>query len=365
MDRRTPTEIDLNKIGLYLHFPFCRRRCFYCHFFKVAYEPNFVGRYIRALVREIELRKNLRMEVETVYFGGGSPSLMKTDELGKILDALHRSFTFGNAPEITLEANPEDLSRAKLRFYLRSGINRISIGVQSFCDSDLVYLKRNHTAADSEKSVGWTLDSGFENINVDLMIGLPGQTPSRIDQNVSIIQRLSVPHVSVYMLEGVSRGKTQTDGSRDHCLFHHVRRRLGESGYRQYEVSNYARKGFRCRHNLTYWKDKPYIGVGASASGYGEGIDYRNLPGLGKYVSRLEKGRLPAAQERRIDPGIRRIITGLRLIGGIPASAFAPFADPMQFLLENGMLMRRGGNIAVPPEKILVLNEILGYFVPG
>lgn len=355
----------MKKTGIYLHFPFCRRRCFYCHFFKVAYDRPLAGRYVGALLREIERKKDLRAEIGTIYFGGGSPSLLAAAELEKILEAIRRCFDVENLAETTLEANPEDLSPSKLRIYRRAGINRLSIGVQSFCDSDLLFLKRNHTAAEAKKAVDWTLDAGYENINVDLMIGLPAQTPSAIDRNVSMLRRLSVSHVSLYLLEGVTRGKREDDDSRDHRLYHHARRRLDESGYGQYEVSNFSREGARCRHNLAYWQDGPYIGLGASASGYGQGVDYRNRAGLAGYLTRLEGGKMPATTRRRIDPRIRRIITGLRLTDGIPAASFDHFPDPLRFLLENGMLIRKKKNIAVPPEKILLLNEILGYFLPG
>jgi len=355
----------LKKTGIYLHFPFCRRRCFYCHFFKLAYDGPLASRYVGALVREIERKKNLQTAIGTVYIGGGSPSLLSPAELGKILEAIHRCFAVDRLAETTLEANPEDLSGPQLRFYRRAGINRLSIGVQSFRTEDLLFLKRTHTAAESEKAIARALDSGYENVNADLMIGLPGQTLSSIDRNVSMLRRLSVPHVSVYLLEGVARGKKENDDSRDHMLYHHARRRLDESGYRQYEVSNFSRKGARCRHNLTYWQDGSYIGIGVSASGYGQGVDYRNRTGLAGYLDRLEGGKMPATARRRIDPQIRRIITGLRLTDGIPAALFADFSDPLRFLLENGLLIRKRGNIAVPQEKTLLLNEILGYFLPG
>ena len=354
----------MKKTGIYLHFPFCRRRCFYCHFFKVAYDRSLASRYIAALVREIELKKDLRAEIGTVYIGGGSPSLLAPAELGKILAAIRRCFAVESLAETTLEANPEDLSGLKLRFYRRAGINRLSIGVQSFCDMDLLFLKRNHTAAEAEKAIDRALAAGYENINADLMIGLPGQTLSFIDRNVAKLRQLSVPHVSVYLLEGVARGKRGNDDSRDHRLYHHARRRLDESGYRQYEVSNFSREGARCRHNLAYWQDGSYIGIGASAAGYGQGTDYRNRTGLAGYLARLEGGKMPATARRLIDPRIRRIITGLRLTDGIPAALFDHFPDPLRFLLENGLLIRKKGNIAVPPKKILLLNEILGYFLP-
>ena len=244
--------------------------------------------------------------------------------------------------------------------FRRAGVNRLSIGVQSFQERDLRFLKRTHNASQAERAVEQARDAGFTNISLDLIIGLETQTSGSTAMNFRQIEALKPAHVSVYILEGVPRPAAD---ERDERLYFQTRQSLLDLGYDHYEVSNFCRPGKASRHNLKYWKNQPYIGLGPSAAGYLEGRDYRNHGDLKKYYADLDKGLLPEQKTAPLQPDRRRIVTGLRLLDGIPASAFKPFPAPTDFLLAEGFLVRKGKNIAVPPEKILLLNEILGYFI--
>jgi oxygen-independent coproporphyrinogen-3 oxidase len=350
----------LKKAGLYIHFPFCRRACFYCHFYKVKLRPGRVEKYLAGLRREMRLRRDPGLAPDSLYIGGGSPSLLEVSPVAGILETAAKNFGRAARPEITLEVNPEDLSPARLRGFRAAGVNRLSIGAQSFQENDLRFLRRTHGAVQAVRAVEMARAAGFANVGVDLIIGLPTQTPKSMKENFRVIAALRPAHVSVYILEGVPRPATD---ERDARFYFQARRALLDLGFEHYEVSNFCRPGKASRHNLKYWRMEPYVGLGPAAAGFLNGRDYRNHADLKKYHVSLKAGKLPQMRSKQMDPLQRRIITGLRLLAGIPASGFAAFPSATDFLLSEGFLVRRGGNIAVPPEKILLLNEILGYFI--
>lgn len=350
----------MKKTGLYIHFPYCRRACYYCHFFKKKYRPAAAALTLGDLAREMRLRRDTALPVDTVYIGGGSPSLLTAAQLEALLAAAAGNFRLEKNAEITLEANPEDLSLPLLKGYRATGVNRLSIGAQSFQERDLRFLKRTHSAAQGALAMEMARDAGFSNISIDLIIGLATQTPASLELNFRRIEEFKPAHVSVYILEGVPRPAAD---ERDARLYFQARQSLLELGYRHYEVSNFCRPGRASRHNLKYWRDQPYIGLGPGAAGFPAGMDQRNCSDLKKYGAAVAAGKLPLLRTRQMDPALRRIITGLRLLDGIPAPAFKSFSAPTGFLLSEGFLIRLGDKIAVPPEKILLLNEILGYFI--
>ena len=360
----------MKKAGLYVHFPFCRRVCFYCHFFRKPFRPEAAADYLGHLAKEIRLRRHPGLPVDTVYFGGGSPSLLTAGQLAGVLEAAARNFSLASHAEITLEANPEDLTLPLLKEYRAAGVNRLSIGAQSFQDRDLRFLKRTHGAAQSIQAITSARDAGFANLSIDLIIGLETQNAKSMEANFRVIEALEPAHVSAYILEGVPSKRPPLGGgsrpaaeARDVRHYAQARQALQRLGFQHYEVSNFCRPGKASMHNLKYWRDEPYVGIGASAAGYLEELDYRNYSDLKKYGAAVQGGKLPLARTRRLDPATRRVITGLRLLAGIPASAIQPFAAHADFLSQEGLLIRRGRNIAVPPAKILLLNEILSYFI--
>lgn len=316
--------------------------------------------YLEVLAREAELRKRTQT-AGSVYLGGGSPSVLNLRQLERLAEALRACCAWAGDAEFTIEVNPEDITAELLRGYRALGINRLSIGAQSFRDEDLRFLQRPHDAAGSRAAVEMALEMGFSNISIDFIIGLPGQELRHLEESFAVLAQLPAPHVSAYILEGVEG--VGNDQERDSRLYFYTVGRLGELGYRHYEVSNFCKPGLEARHNLKYWRNEEYVGLGVSASGFTGGVDYRNVGDLKRYREKVEAGCLPVEEENRHDVALRGIITGLRLLEGVPEGCFAGYSGVLDFLIKNRMLVRRGGRIAVARGKILLLNEILGYFV--
>jgi len=347
--------------GLYIHIPFCRRECFYCHFTRFPFQEELAGRYIRALIKEIALYAGCGYKIDTLYFGGGSPSLLKTTDLQAVISALRGTFTFDPDIEFTLEMNPEDVTPGKLRQLKELGIDRLSLGVQSFHAADLLYLRRTHTVEQGKAALKAALAAGFHNLNLDFIISLPGQTRGILEQNFLVADDYGIPHISAYILEGVD-GQEERE-NQDHELYFYTRDILLSLGYEHYEVSNYSRREKdRSRHNLKYWLNREYIGLGLSASGFLAGSDYKNHDDFPAYFSAIEDGRLPIKEETRHIPDLRRIVMGLRLLDGLPAAGFRSYPEQLSELLAGGFLVKRGQRIAVHPDRILLLHELLTRF---
>jgi oxygen-independent coproporphyrinogen-3 oxidase len=349
------------KAGLYIHIPFCKRRCFYCHFVTVPFDSQMVDVYMEAVESEIQLRASSTRLIDSIYLGGGSPSLLNESHLFSLMESISKHFRLASDSEVSIECNPEDLSTEKLRIFKQAGFNRISIGIQSFLRNDLTYLERNHSATRSLEAVSQAMDLSFTNLNVDFIIGLPTQNAHTVGVNLSHVERLKIPHLSCYLLE--NNPKKPVSEKKETDLFSFLRKRIGQMGFSHYEISNFCKPGSECRHNLKYWKNQEYIGVGLSASGFQDGTDYKNVEDLIGYLKMIKNLVPPVMKINSINPASRKIITGLRLLEGLPATAFNRFDHAMKFLMAENLLLKRGRNIAVNPEKLLLLNEILSYFV--
>lgn len=271
----------MNK-GIYIHFPFCDSKCSYCNFYSVANKSR-QGEYVDALVREINKLNGYK--ADTVYFGGGTPSLMGCVPLSRILDSIRSSVQLSEDAEITLETNPMTVNEAELRTLRKLGINRLSIGVQSLCDDELSALGRKHSAESAINTVKSAQQAGFDNISVDLMFAIPYQTVNSFGNTLDKVAELGVQHVSVYALSieektvfGVKhkRGEdlhlTDEDGEAE--MYFLACERLKSAGFEHYEISNFAMAGKRSRHNMKYWQGEEYIGIGASAHSYLNGVRY-------------------------------------------------------------------------------------------
>lgn len=349
------------KAGIYVHIPFCRRHCFYCHFVTVPFDSQLVNAYMEAVEKEIRLRATPALTIDSIYLGGGSPSLLNGAHFFSLMESISTHFRLTSNPEVSIECNPEDLSTEKLNVLKQAGFNRLSIGIQSFVKDDLTYLERNHTETESVKTVSNALDLAFSNINIDFIIGLPSQNENTINLNLSHAERLNIPHVSCYLLENNPKKSISVKG--EIKLFTFLRQRISSMGFRHYEISNFCKSGFECRHNLKYWKNHEYAGIGLSASGFQDQTDYKNEDDLGRYLEKVKQKRLPVKEINTIDPTARKIITGLRLLDGLSASTFNSYESEMKFLMAENLLIKKGKNIAMNPEKILLLNEVLAYFV--
>jgi len=288
--------------GIYIHIPFCRDACHYCDFhFTTDYSK--ADKMVDAICREISLRKSYldQQKLNTIYFGGGTPSSLPVSKIEKIIKSIYANHPVSDQPEITLEANPDDLYPDYLKNIKKSGINRLSIGIQSFFDVDLQWMNRIHNATQANACIKLSQDAGFTNLNVDLIYGLPGQTIERWTNNIGKIIDLDVPHVSAYHLTyepGTKlyyrkEKKKLEELAEDDSIrqFQILINQMNQAGLIHYEISNFAREGFFSKHNLGYWKQEPYIGIGPSAHSY-NGISRQwNYPRNSSYIISMNKNQ--------------------------------------------------------------------------
>ncbi len=265
--------------GIYIHIPFCKSRCKYCDFFSTTMLDRR-EEYVAALLQEIELRKEeiARNPIQTIYFGGGTPSLIPAPLLSPLVGKIASLNSYTGEMEITLEANPQDLSLEKLRAYRAIGINRLSIGIQSFQDKHLQLLGRRHSAAEAIQAVRWAQEAGFTNISIDLIYGIPSQTMEEWQADIQQALALNVPHISTYNLifeEGTRLTQMLLDGQistadedLENMMYETIVNTLNDNGYIHYEVSNFCKPNLHSRHNSSYWNNTPYVGLGAGAHSY-------------------------------------------------------------------------------------------------
>lgn len=282
--------------GIYIHIPFCKSKCHYCNFFSLA-SKRWKADFLWALKKEISFQTSYLEGalVKTLYFGGGTPSLYTPAEIGEIITEIARCFNMHQTPEITLEANPDDLTREKINGFRHAGINRLSIGIQSFHDDDLLFLNRTHSARQAISCIRQAQELGFENISLDLIYGIPGLTEEKWKLNIETAIELGVPHISAYALtveEGTAMDHFIRQGkmaipSDEEALSHFMilTEKLSAAGFLHYEISNFAKNDFISQHNSNYWKGEAYLGLGPSAHSY-NGISRRwNVSNLTKYLA--------------------------------------------------------------------------------
>lgn len=331
--------------ALYLHIPFCRHRCAYCDFNTYAGQEGSLSAYVEALGHEILAAAGpIRLRVATIFFGGGTPSLLNPAQFGDIFRALRQAFDILPGAEISMEANPGTVTRDALARLRELGMNRLSFGVQSANPADLRLLERIHDYSDVVNAVTWARQAGFENLNLDLMYGLPEQTLARWQETLRLVIGLRPQHLSAYALtlehgtpfgRWASRGLMATpDPDLAADMAEWAADFLAGQGYGQYEISNWARPGFECRHNLQYWRNLPYLGLGAGAHGYAAGLRYSNVLRIKTYIERQSSPaalRWPltaaAVNQIKIDRDTEMdetLMTGLRLVReGVSEAVFA------------------------------------------
>lgn len=347
--------------GIYIHIPFCRKACHYCNFhFSTSFSQR--ERVLNAIRKEIETTPpyfRLSEPVDTVYFGGGTPSLLTAAELTAIMDALKR-FSIKPGAEITLEANPDDINPNSLESWLRSGINRLSVGIQSFDEAELRWMNRSHTADQSLRALEDIAASGIKNYSADLIYGSPLSTREVLSRNLQLLTDAGVPHISCYAL--TVEPKTALDHKIQAALsaapdpdvqweqFHIVRETLGRAGYEHYEISNFALPGMRSVHNSSYWKGVPYMGYGPSAHSY-NGMELRswNISNNIEYTKLIEAG-LPAGSGETLTLKERineRIMISLRTLEGIDLPAFeeAFGTEAVELLIQRSKVYSNRGEL--------------------
>jgi len=315
--------------GIYIHIPFCKQACLYCNFhFSTSLE--YSQRMIQSILKDMEMRKHeCTEEIETIYVGGGTPSILEMEEMDALINQLYKHYRIAPTAEITLEANPDDISRQKAEEWKSMGINRFSIGVQSFSDKHLKWMNRAHDAAQSLACIDKIREVGFENFSIDLIYGTPGQSLKEWEQDLEKTFELQVPHLSCYALTVeeetplfhlIEKGKKEKVSSDLQAeQFNTLVSLTKAAGYHHYEISNFAKPGMESKHNSSYWKGKPYMGFGPSAHSYDQHARSWNLSHNINYMQSIENNLLPSEKEilSERDRMNEYIMTNLRLSSGI------------------------------------------------
>jgi oxygen-independent coproporphyrinogen-3 oxidase len=372
--------------GLYVHIPFCSSRCSYCDFATGLYQSELAERYVAALIEEIRTSRYSGANVDTIYFGGGTPSLLAPSQLDRILVTLSQHFEIDPAAEVTLEINPGSVTREKLEAFRSLGINRASFGAQTFDDRELAKLGRSHTAADALKTFTDLRNAGFENISFDLIAGLPGQTLTGWQRNIKQALDLNPEHLSFYLLEvhsgtplaeHIRRGlQPVPDDDLAGVMYQWMLDEACEAGYEHYEISNLCRAGFHSRHNVKYWTTEPYYGFGCSAHSYdGRARRWSNHRDVLKYVETIENGGSSVVEEQELsvtDLRAEALFLGMRMMRGVDARRYREsfgvdlreaHADDLDRFRKAGLLEFDGDLIRLTRTGALLSNEVFAAFV--
>lgn len=385
------------EFGLYIHIPFCRQKCFYCDFPSFAGREKKIDKYLQALEQEFALlrqrvyQKDNARDTEskfaprTIYIGGGTPTALNAHQLAKLLEIVQKYVTVAEAEEFTVEMNPGTVDREKLWLLQQAGVNRLSVGVQSFDDNCLQKIGRIHTAQEAVDTIELAYNLGFDNISLDLIYGLPQQDREILTQSVARALTLPVQHISIYGLqleEGTAfhrmeaLGKLQLPADELVEEMHdYIVKKLPEAGYQRYEISNYALPGYESKHNLSYWQDVDYLGLGSGAHSYWQGTRYENPRGIDDYISALEAGRLPANVEEQVDRQAHMeeyCFLGLRTAAGIDKNLFQQkfgvdlltvYGRTIEKLVARDLLQHTAKGIALTPLGMKYGNQVFAEFL--
>jgi len=367
--------------GIYIHVPFCTKKCIYCDFYSVG-TLNRIPQYPLLIEKELALRKDFigNVSLETIYFGGGTPSLLPTSAIAQVLNTLAKTFIISHDVEITIETNPDDITNELLTGYKSAGVNRLSLGIQSFIDQDLLFLGRRHSAAAAEKAIEVSLDLGFDNISIDLIYGLPESTIDSWEYNLKKAFSLDIKHLSCYHLtyeEGTVLTR-RLNNSKIHAVdesisvqqFNLLRDISNQNGFIHYEVSNFAKEGFYSRHNTSYWQGVHYLGLGPAAHSY-NGLKREWNPNAYREWEAGIETKKPSTQSEVIDKRMQfneYLLTHLRTIWGVDISMLRrEFEQSMidhltmsaKRYINTGRLVLKNNHLAIPPEYFFISDGII------
>ena len=371
------------RVGVYIHIPFCVARCSYCDFATTRYHRELVERYVRAVVREIEnfAAQDERPECDSIYLGGGTPSTLAPSHVALLLEAVRARFRVSNEAEVTMEVDPATADRPSLDEFRQLGVNRISVGAQSFDDEELRRLRRAHTAADTVRTIEQLRAAGFSNLNLDLIAGLPRQTLAGWRRNLELALSLRPEHMSLYLLEvhpgtplareierGISPPPDEDLAAR---MYEAMIERLEEAGYEHYEISNFCLPGRVARHNMKYWTGAPVYGFGCSAHSFdGRRRRWANERSTARYIRSIEERGRAIVEEVELDDDAARaeaLFLGLRLMRGIDLRAYAARfgydvrherGNELARLNEAGLIEIRGDRLRLTNRGALLSNEV-------
>ena len=375
-------------LGLYIHIPFCSAICNYCNFNRGLFDAALKEQYVAALLREIAAKGDgpAAAEADTIFFGGGTPSLLEPSEIAAIISACRAAFAVTPDAEITLEANPETVTPERLAGFRAAGVNRLSYGVQSFRDDELQRLSRLHSASRAADAFGMARAAGFDNISLDLMMWLPQQSIAQWLESVDALVDLGPDHASLYILElypnaplreAMARAKWSLAPDDDAAeMYLEAMTRLDRAGYHQYEISNVAREGRESRHNLKYWTDGEWLGFGCGAHSTRRAVRWKNLSSTTDYIAAVAAGGQLDAERRELtarEALEEALFTGLRLVRGIDLNAvktrygadvWALYGHELERFRDTGLLIYDGRLLRLSRAGMLLANEIMSLFLP-
>ena len=385
------------QIGLYIHIPFCKQKCSYCDFCSYAEKQNLISKYIKCLLQEIkevginnradfENGKDDLFSIKTIYIGGGTPSLIESKYIVQIMEEIKSNFELDENVEITIEVNPGTVTLEKLEDYNKAGINRLSIGLQSTHEHLLKEIGRIHTYLDFLDTYRFAREAGFENINGDLMIGLPNQTLAEVQDSIEEIVSMEPEHISVYSLileestplfKKVEEGLELPDEELERKMYWTVKQTLEANGYNHYEISNFAKQGYESKHNLDCWSQKEYIGFGVAAHSYTNGIRYSNIENLEQYIKNYEEDKTEENlifHEKQDMEAMQKeyMLLGLRKIDGVSIQEFKIkfvanpvflYHDKLEKLVNEDLIEIDGDQIKLTNKGLDLANIVWEEFV--
>lgn len=396
-------------LGIYIHIPFCESKCSYCNFASGVYPDSMILPYLGALRAEIQgagsiclelgidRREILSRVVDTVYFGGGTPSLLSAERIAGIIQVLKEVFVIAENVEMTLEVNPGTVSPEKVKAHIAAGVNRVSIGMQTFQDHLLRRIGRSHSVADSIETYQLYRESGIANISLDLILGLPAQSQKEWSDNLEQVHQLNPKHISMYILEvhenthfGKVYGPQQSlvsqksdatplpdlpDDEMVEAFYFQAVESFEKAGWRQYEISNFARPGFESRHNLKYWTDKSFLGFGCGAYSYLNGKRWGNERSVGRYIELMERNQHAMVSRHDLNEAEQQeesLFLGLRLMSGIEFNSFQKrfgfdlrnrFRSKIEHLLDAGLIELSPESLRLTPHGWMLSNEVFTEFM--
>ena len=371
-------------LGLYVHIPFCESICNYCNFNRGLRNDELKKLYLDALVAEIRAAGNGSI-VETVYFGGGTPSLLDPHEVARVLKACNEAFTLQRSGEVSLEANPESATLPRLEGWREAGVTRLSFGVQSFRDEELERLGRRHSSDQARKVIQAARAAGYDNISIDLMLWLPGQTRSQCLESVQALVELDPDHASLYILELYPNAPLKEEMARfnwsratdDDVAFMYLEalKTTDEAGYGQYEISNVSRDGKECQHNLKYWRDGEWLGFGCGAHSTLGSVRWQNISDTETYIEALSGGGSPRGLRRILsdEEHVEEVLfTALRLTSGFDlkyvrekygVDVMSKYGPKLEPFIDAGVLVREHESLRLTRQGMLVANEVMASFI--
>ncbi|MDI3481156.1 MAG: hypothetical protein PWQ97_811 [Tepidanaerobacteraceae bacterium] len=375
----------MKEISLYIHIPFCAKKCYYCDFNSYV-APELVPSYLEALKKEILLYRHIKQPIKTIYIGGGTPTVLTEKDLEALIDCVARHFHIKSGAEFTVEANPGTLTRRKLLALKTLGVNRLSLGLQAHQDRLLKALGRIHSAIEFEECLKKSREAGFDNINVDVIFGLPGQTVSDFIETLEYITAFLPEHISCYSLtiekgtkfyEMREKGLLQLPSDEEEReMYHKAVEYLTHRGFIHYEISNFAVPGRMCRHNISCWKYEDYLGLGAGAHSFMQGRRFYNHPSPLDYIRSISQNMLPVENMEYLDIMEQRAefcFLGLRLIEGLDKQDFKRrfgkdihevYGAAIQKLSSTGLVEEDGERIKLTPKGLDLANEVFVEFLP-